>query len=309
MLNQTPVESRPEGTDIKEYLAVLLKRKWLILVCFLLSMAGTTAFLFTRQPIYRASARLLVTTAGALPTAEAVVEDTRTFYSTQLNIMQGQTMLRRVQQRMKKTPDEIRENLANLKVSVIGGSDIILISVDSPSKEFARDFANTLAQEYLLFRDEDRARSAESALLTLTREANRLNQEVKAAQERYLAYSKEHNLPVLQDTSTIWKQLYTTHMAGYVQLRNAMNTAKAKQAALEQSNTGAFIALVSQSAAAQPAEPLTPTAIVAAQEPPRTGEVAVAVAPAPAVRPNESLTKINACLMRFPPCLAPLWRL
>lgn len=255
MLNQTPVEARPESVDIKEYLAVLLKRKWLILVCFLLSMAGATVFLFTRQPIYRSNTRLLVTTTGALPTAEVIVEESRTFFATQLSIMQGQTMLRRVQQRMKKTPAEISENLANLKISLISGSSIILISVDSPSREFAREFANTLAQEYLLFRDEERARSAESALLMLTREINRLSQEIKAAQDRYLAYSKEHNLPVLQDTSSAWKQMYVLNLNNYVQLRNAMEAAKAREAALEQSNTGAFIALMNQAVTAPAAIP------------------------------------------------------
>ena len=76
MLNQTVGEPRAESVDIKEYLAVLLKRKWLVLVCFLLSMAGTTAFLFTRQPIYRASAKLLITYAGSsMPTSEVTRED------------------------------------------------------------------------------------------------------------------------------------------------------------------------------------------------------------------------------------------
>ncbi len=277
MFNQTPAEARPEAVDIKEYLAVLLKRKWLILVCFLLSMAGATVFLFTRQPIYRANARLLVTTAGSLPTAEVVVEQARTFFATQLNIMQSQTMLRRVQQRMKKTPDEIRENLVNLKVSAVSGSDIILISVDSPSREFARDFANALAQEYLLFRDEERARSAESALLMLTREVNRLSQEVKAAQDRYLTYAKEHNLPVLQDTAASWKQLYSLQLNSYVKLRHALELAKAKEAALEKSDTSAFIALVNQ----PPAAPATETTATPPTTPvpapgTRTGEVAIA---------------------------------
>lgn len=283
MLTQPATETRVESTDIKEYLAVLLKRKWLILVCFLLSMAGTTAFLFTRQPIYRATARLLVTTTGSLPTAETVVEETRSFYATQLSIMQGQTMLRRVQQRMKKTPEEIRENLANLKVSVIGGSDIIVITVDSPSKEFARDFANTLAQEYLLFRDEERARSAESALLMLTREANRIGQEVKAAHERYLAFAKEHNLPVLQDTTATWKQLYTHHMTTYVNLRNALNAAQARLAALQQTTPTAFIALMNQAAAAAPAQPLrlTPPPTVTSSSA-STDEVSTVTAPSSA---------------------------
>src|SRR5437867_5588519 len=104
MINPSPADTRAESVDIKEYLAVLLKRKWLVLVCFLLSMAGTTAFLFTRQPIYRSNAKLLVTVAGGvLPTAEVQSEGAG-FYATQIDILLSQTMLKRVQTRMKKTP-------------------------------------------------------------------------------------------------------------------------------------------------------------------------------------------------------------
>jgi uncharacterized protein involved in exopolysaccharide biosynthesis len=41
--NQNSGENRHESVDIKEYIVVMLKRKWLVLICFLLSMAGTTA--------------------------------------------------------------------------------------------------------------------------------------------------------------------------------------------------------------------------------------------------------------------------
>src|SRR5437867_12487403 len=116
MTNQGPAEGRAESVDIKEYLAVLLKRKWLVLVCFLLSMAGTTAFLFTRQPIYRANSKLLVTTTAGLPTMDVNREDERSFYDTQFDIMKSQTMLRRVQLKMKKTADELRENLTAWRI-------------------------------------------------------------------------------------------------------------------------------------------------------------------------------------------------
>ena len=258
MANPAPVENRAETVDIKEYVAVLLKRKWLILVCFLLSMAGTTAFLFTRQPIYRANAKLLVARAGSsLPTAEAVSEDARTFYATQIDIMLSQTMLRRVQQRMRKTPEEIRENLSNLAVAPVRGADIILITVDSPSRDFAKDFANAMSEEYLRFREEERARTSESAVLMLTREINRLSQEVKAAQDRYVSYAKEFNLPILKDTSTTWKQLYSMNLSTYVQVKHALALAKAKDAALAKSDAAGFIALMGQSPPVFAASPKT----------------------------------------------------
>jgi len=248
MIGQHTTDNKAETVDIKEYVAVLLKRKWLILVCFLLSMAGTTGFLFTRQPIYRANAKLLVTEAGRAisPSIEAIAEDRGSFYATTIDIMMSQTMLRRVQQRMRKTADELREGLSNLKVTPVRGSNIILITVDSPSREFARDFANSLAEEYLRFREEERARTSESAVLLLTREINRLNAEVKAAQDRYVAYAKEHSIPILKDTSPTWKQLYAANLGNFVRLKNELQMAKAKQAVLEKANPIEVVALLAQ---------------------------------------------------------------
>ncbi len=246
MLNQNPTDNRTESVDIKEYLAVLLKRKWLVLVCFLLSMAGATAFLFTRQPIYQANLKMLVTTAGSSMPAMEVTAEGSGFYATQIDIMLSQTMLRRIQQRMKRTADEIRENLVDLKVAPIRGSDIILVTVLSPSRDFAREFADALAQEYLRFRDEDRARSSESALLMLERETSRLSQEVKAAQDLYVSYAKEHNLPMLKDSASAWSQTYYSALQENAQLKNNLTIAKAKLAALDRSNSAEFLALVTQ---------------------------------------------------------------
>src|SRR4051794_25005247 len=118
MINSTLNENKAESVDVKEYLAVLLKRKWLVLVCFLLSMACTTAFLFTRQPIYRASAKLFVSTSSSSGmTVDLIDEKEVAFYATATEVMQSQSMLRRVQQHMRKTPEEVRENLSNLRLT------------------------------------------------------------------------------------------------------------------------------------------------------------------------------------------------
>ena len=235
MLNQAGGEPRAESVDIKEYLAVLLKRKWLVLVCFLLSMAGTTAFLFTRQPIYRASGKMLITYAGgSMPITEITREDEGRFFSTQIDIMLSQTMLRRVQQRMKKTPEEVRENLVDLKITAVRGAAIMLISVDSPSKDFARDFANTMADEYLKFREEQRAASSESALLLLTREINRLGQELKTANDRLLTYAKEHGmLSDLSGQGSTWMRRYSWNAMALGNIGGQLSEMRARKQLLD----------------------------------------------------------------------------
>ena len=244
---QSTGESRADSVDIKEYVVVLLKRKWLVLICFLLSMAGTTAFLFTRQPIYRANAKMIVRNAGgSLPVSDVTREDDSRFFATEISTLTSQTMLRRVQQRMKKTPDEIRENLSDLKVDVIRGSSILQVTVDSPSTDFAKDFANALCDEYLRYRDEQRAQSSESALLMLTREINRLGQELKGSQERYVEYAKEHDLPQMQGTEGSWWRSFYISQSDFASLREQLARAKAVASALDNGNAASAIALLGQ---------------------------------------------------------------
>jgi tyrosine-protein kinase Etk/Wzc len=245
--NQNSGEHRSENVDIKEYLVVLLKRKWLVLICFLLSMAGTTAFLFTRQPIYRANAKMVVRNAGgSLPVSEVMREDESRFYATEINILTGQTMGRRVQQRLRKTPEEAHENLFDLKVDVVRGSSILQITVDSPSADFATSYANALCEEYLRYRDEQSTQSSESALLMLTREINRLEEELKGSQERYVEYAKEHDLPQMQGTEGSWWRSFYVNQADFASLKEELARAKAVANALDKGNAAAAIALLDQ---------------------------------------------------------------
>ena len=190
-------------------------------------MAGTTAFLFTRQQIYEADAKLLVTTAGgSVPVSEVTREDESRFYATQIEILTEQTMLHRVQLRMRKTPDEIRENLADLKVEPVRGAAILMIRVQSPSADFAKDFANTLCEEYMHFRDEQRAQSSESALLMLTREIKRLGEEKQAATEKMLDYAKQNHVDPMGSVGFAWYKRFNMLNYGYTTAAKAYNEAK-----------------------------------------------------------------------------------
>ena len=265
MVNPAINETKPsESVDIKEYLAVLLKRKWLVLVCFLLSMACMTAFLFTRQPIYRAAAKLFVSNMAGVPTTDLVAEPDLTFYTTAIEVMRSQTMLRRVQTRMHKIPAEMRENLTDMKIARLAGADIVLITVDSPSRDFARDFANALCDEFLKFREEERAKRQESALLGLTREINRLSQELKSANERIVAYTRQQGIPMLEQDPQLgqvkYLQVIQTLNQAAIDLANAQTRKTSLDAQVDPSAIVAMLAAESKTvqAAGLPLGKVTP---------------------------------------------------
>ncbi|MCG3146964.1 MAG: hypothetical protein PCFJNLEI_00400 [Verrucomicrobiae bacterium] len=255
MINPTLNDGKSESVDVKEYLAVLLKRKWLILVCFLLSMACTTAFLFTRQPIYRATARLFVSTSIGGMTADLVSESEKAFYPTTISVMQSQSMLRRVQQRMRKTPEELRENLASLRISRAGGATIILVTVDSPSKDFAREFANALCDEYLRFRDEEQAKLQEGHLLVLTREINRLSQELKVAQQRIIDYGRQNDLALLEKDPNVGTGNYLNLLRQLQSVNSQLTAVQSRKTRLDaQSDAAGIVALLAAEGKAEQEE-------------------------------------------------------
>jgi uncharacterized protein involved in exopolysaccharide biosynthesis len=143
-----------------------------------------------RPPIYRATVKLLVQKTGSGPGAAAAADDS--FDATQAAILRSQTILRRAQQRSGLTPLQIAEQLTDLGATRTDQGDILLVTVDSPAPEFARRFADLLAEEYLKFRAEQETNTQEQALLELTREINRLGQELKASDARLAAHVNEH---------------------------------------------------------------------------------------------------------------------
>jgi capsular exopolysaccharide synthesis family protein len=260
MLNQTLNDAQNESVDVKEYLAILLKRKWLILVCFLLSMAFTTAFLFTRQPVYRANAKILVTMPGYSRQSSDVTVDRgdRIFYPTMVEVMRSQTMLRRVQQRLRKTAEEVRENLVRLNISRAGESDIVIVSVDSPSRDFAREFANAVCDEYLKFRDEERAQGQETALLGLTREINRLSQELKTANERILTFARQNNVALLERDPQLGQAEYRETLNRLQRTAERVTSAATRKAYLDsRPDLAGILAMLSNEAATGGGEPAT----------------------------------------------------
>jgi uncharacterized protein involved in exopolysaccharide biosynthesis len=170
-----------------------------LLVCVVALVAACES----RSPVYRAKIKLLITRSGATPADGSADEDIDRFVATQRDVLLGLNVLRRTEQRMNRTAEEVRNKLADVKVTPVRGADIIVVSVDSPSPDFAKEFANTLVSEYLKFRDEQRAQTSENALSPLVHETERLREELKIANEKLTAFEKAHGVSTNSELSEL----------------------------------------------------------------------------------------------------------
>src|SRR4030067_2590199 len=50
----------PQPPTLQTYLAILLRRRWLIISCFILISAGTALITFTAAPVYESSTKIML---------------------------------------------------------------------------------------------------------------------------------------------------------------------------------------------------------------------------------------------------------
>ena len=152
-----------------------------------------------QPPVYRASAKLIVSTADSLPAAEQTPEKENAFYSTAIEVLRSGEFRRRVQERLHKTEAELQTNLTQLKISRIPGADLIVVTVASPSRDFASDFANALIDEYVKFFNEQRDQQSAQVLEPLARDVQRLGKELNEIKEKIRGFEPDHGDPAAAD--------------------------------------------------------------------------------------------------------------
>ena len=133
--------------ELKQYLTVLLRRWWIIVVACVVTVTGAVIFSEVRPPIYRSSAVLQVIPArydyGLTLAAEQLL---RQFANQIHTTNMAQQVIDQLQ--LDATTDELR---ADVTVAPIPEDFLIRIDVDRASPEEARDVASAFSHNFVAF--------------------------------------------------------------------------------------------------------------------------------------------------------------
>lgn len=211
VVGQTPPPTPKKSmsvVDLKQYFHIVVKRIWLVALCFVISVAITVVNLSRQVPIYRANATLLM--SRGLPIPErlrqqeiAIMGD---LIKTDSKIMQSGAIISRARERMNRPAEEIASKLVKVTVWPMPDTALIFVQVDATEAQFAADFANSLCEAYLEFKAEQRMETSQSTVISLTQQANRLREDLKRSEERVLAYKKENSVAALSERGNIAEQ-------------------------------------------------------------------------------------------------------
>jgi len=213
--------------DLLEYARVVLKRK-AVLVTFAAVLVALAAVLsFTKRPLYRATATLLIDEPGAsllniqdVLNAGALYRSDflGTYFNTQLRLITSRSLAERVSKRLnlgarpefrdsRRSPEAADAShafdiLGGLSIAPIPETRLVYVSYVSPHAPLAADVVNALVEEFVDFSVETRYEATKQTSEFLTEQVALLREDLKRKEEDLQKYGQEKNLLYLSDNES-----------------------------------------------------------------------------------------------------------
>ncbi len=132
------------GPELRDYLSVLRRRKWVIAL-WVTVVVGSALFLsFLQDPVYESKARLLIERDRSLFTSNEASSSDASFLDTQMQVIESQPVKDLVKEKLGSAPP--------VSTSVVGTTSVVEIRAESEDPHHAADIANAYVDAYLGFR-------------------------------------------------------------------------------------------------------------------------------------------------------------
>ncbi len=193
------------------------RRAWLVVVFFAVAMGIAVIWLNNTPTIYRAVGKLIVAPRIANPTGgEAYSDSDARFYATQTEILRGVLVNERVQKRLSEFRDSLgRLPGQNLTANIPVQSSIFTVLVDSENANYAKAYIDTLFDEFIKFKGEQKTGIQGTALDSYTREIGEKAEELRRAEDELLEFQRA-NPNVYVEGSSMAQQKQMTELSNRI---------------------------------------------------------------------------------------------
>lgn len=141
----------PATGDLREYLAVVRRRKWTIILSALVVIGTALSLSYRQTPVYSASTKVLVEPIASDPLSLTPLMPV--VLDTQEQVVASEPVAVMVREELDEELS-VDQLLAGLGVAGLTETQVLQITYRSPDPEFARDAARAFAESYLTYRNE-----------------------------------------------------------------------------------------------------------------------------------------------------------
>ncbi len=248
-------DAEMQGPGLRDYLYILLKRKWLVIGAFLTIFLAVALYTFLRTPIFRATAKLQITedNPGSQVSANDKLPEmfgydvVEKFQETQYKILQSWSLAQRVVQalNLKEEPEfkSIKEKnpemseaevekaiiglvMEKLEVTPVKNSYLVEVAFKSPDKTMAQRVVNAIADQYMYLSIDRRNESFALVRKWLDKQLQEMAGKVQEAQKKLYKFGQKTDIYTLEDKDNVVMQKF-------IDLSSLLTRAQAEKMAKE----------------------------------------------------------------------------
>ena len=191
-----------EKVDIRAYIAIVLRRKWLVLTLFLVTFLSTFYFTLRKPPVYESKATIIINKlSSAIPGMELGYSNTNDITNHTM-ILKSRKLLEKVGENFTSADVEsvgvtkkssiISKVSSAITIVPVKSSNIIEIRSKTNIGYSAALFANKVAEAYIQFNIEDRRREASSVREFAEEQMQVVKKKLKSAEDDICNYQQTH---------------------------------------------------------------------------------------------------------------------
>lgn len=227
--NEDKAKAAPYGFDFREYWAILLKRKWMVLAFAFPIIALVTAYSFSVKPTYTAKGILLIEEEPKILSFEQnspLEPFNDDYYQTQYMLLQSRTLADATIERVKlyendsfagrlksgdggtPTSDSILrrklidEFLDRLNVSPVEQTRLVEVRFEDQDPELAADILNALFESFIDLNVQANYRATEQTSEFLAAQIRKVQDDISDRERKLQLYGAEKNIVSLSDKET-----------------------------------------------------------------------------------------------------------
>jgi polysaccharide biosynthesis transport protein len=176
-------------TTLADYVAILRRRKWIIIALPVVAAVSAYAIARTQTPVYQATAQVLVNRTSIVSAitnvSDPTIGDPTRFLTTQASVARAPELAQQVVQAAGVRGVSAGDLLANSHVAAESDADILDVSVSWADADVAARLANAYAQGFTQYKTELDTKKINDALRTLQARIKRLKESGATSSSSY----------------------------------------------------------------------------------------------------------------------------
>ena len=151
--------SKLDQKTLRDYLQVVRRRKWIVLLALVVAPAAAVVLSLRQQPLYQAQADVLLSRQNLADTLTGAQDPTvylqaERFAQTQADLAEAPQVAQRTLAQLGVTNRSLDELLGSVSVTAKPNADILEVKVKDRSPSLAERLATEYAHQYTLYRQE-----------------------------------------------------------------------------------------------------------------------------------------------------------